>query len=547
MEAAVPAPDSGSGRSQEQLPGQITDSFWRSLGYFSIYRLVVAAVFLVTFSLTRGAASLGSQNGEIFLWIAWTYLALSLAFLFVLWQVRQGFRLQLTLQVTCDMVALAGLMYASGGAKSGIVVMLMVVVAGAGLVGQGRLTFFFAALATLAVLAEQGLRSLNYGSESQDFLRTGVTSIGFFAIAAIARLLASRVVTNELLAYRRGVELADQIGINRQVIQDMDDGILVVNNAGQVCLHNPQAAALLAVQPLDGAHISAYSPDLADHLGRRHQGAESGDVLRLAGAGGAVLARFLTPAEGGNTLIYLQDLGRVQAEAQQIKLVALGRLTANIAHEIRNPLSAISHAAELLVDEQRAETRSRLVRIIGDNSSRLNRMVSEILELGRRDQALAETIRVDGFLRQFVEEYALNDAAVRRIVRLALDREIVVVFDRTHLYRVLENLLTNALRYASGAAASVVVETRQVESGNVELHVMDDGPGIAAGNRGKVFEPFFTTSSGGTGLGLYIAKELCEANGASLELMEGSGGGHFRITAKGGSCLSKLTAEGAMT
>jgi two-component system sensor histidine kinase PilS (NtrC family) len=327
----------------------------------------------------------------------------------------------------------------------------------------------------------------------------------------------------------------------------MDDGILVVNEADQVCLHNPQAAALLGIQPSDGGHIATCSPVLADFLQRWHQGMESDDVLRLNCGGGAVLARFLTPADGSNTLIYLQDFGRVQAEAQQIKLVALGRLTANIAHEIRNPLSAISHAAELLVDEQRADNRSRLVRIIGDNSSRLNRIVAEILELGRRDQALPEAIRIEGFLHQLVEEYALHDAAIRQIIRPLVDSENTIVFDRTHLYRVLENLLTNALRYASGAPGSVVVEAKLAESARVELHIVDDGPGIAANDRGKVFEPFFTTSSGGTGLGLYIARELCEANGASLELLEGSGGGHFRISAKGGSCLSNSTVEGATT
>jgi two-component system sensor histidine kinase PilS (NtrC family) len=136
---------------------------------------------------------------------------------------------------------------------------------------------------------------------------------------------------------------------------------------------------------------------------------------------------------------------------------------------------------------------------------------------------------------------------VRQIVRVVPGSEVAVMFDRTHLYRVLENLLTNALRYASGGPGSVVVEVVQGESAGVEMHVMDDGPGIAAGDRSKVFEPFFTTSSGGTGLGLYIARELCEANGASLELMEGPGGAHFRISAKGGSWQSSSTVEGVTT
>ena len=513
------------------LPGHITASLWRSLGWFSAYRLVVAGLFLGIFEVTRGAASLGAQDGPLFRVVAEAYIVLAALMAFGLWRIRRAFNVQLVFQVCIDIAALTTLMYASGGYKSGIVVMVMVVIAGAGLVGQGRLTFLFAALATIGVLTEQQMRSVFFGAESQEFVRAGLISTGFFAIAAIARLLGHRTVANELLAYRRGVELDEQVRVNRQVIEDMDDGVLVVTDADRVRLHNRQAEALLGVSVADDAPLAVWSATLAEYLRRHRDDADVTERLHLAG--GDVQARLVSLSDGGNTLIYLQDFGRIQAEARQIKLAALGRLTANIAHEIRNPLSAISHASELLVDEQRADTRARLVRIIRDNSARLNRLVAEVLELGRRDQAVAELIRIDAFLGQFHEERAFQDPAARRRLLITGSPDAALLFDRTHLHRVIENLVSNAMRYASQADGAIRVDARLIDEATVELHIQDDGPGISAADRAKVFEPFFTTSSAGTGLGLYIARELCEANQASLELIDSGGGAHFRIRARG--------------
>ncbi|MBU1237476.1 MAG: HAMP domain-containing histidine kinase [Gammaproteobacteria bacterium] len=510
------------------------DSYWRSLQYFCVYRLVAAAVFLIAFLMTKGTSSLASQDPELFLLVDSAYLAAAIVFLLTLRRGAGAFDLHLSAQVVCDVVFLSLLMYASGGAKSGIAFMLVVVVAGAALVGQGRQTLFFAALATLGVLIEQTARFLKFDAAADDFVRTGITCIGFFGIALIARFLARRVVANENLARQRGIALAGQVRINRQVIQDMDDGVLVVDPTGGVQLHNPQAELLLSVSQPSGGQLDQFWPDLATRLQRHRDESESTDILR-APNGRSLLVRLLPSGEGGNTLIYLQDLGQLQARAQQIKLAALGRLTANIAHEIRNPLSAIANAGELLVDEQRADTRARLIRIIGDNSRRLNLLVGEVLELGKRDRVQRESINLATFLGQFMEEYALHDASSAGRVGVSVGDE-VICFDRAHLYRILENLVTNALRYASSVEEAVKISVTSREHDRVELHIIDDGPGIADADRSKVFEPFFTTRGSGIGLGLYIARELSDANGAHLDLIDDGQGAHFRVTARGGPC-----------
>lgn len=518
------------------------DKLWATLRYFSLYRLVVAAVFLVAFLLTNGSGNIGSENGILFLWVAAGYLAVACLFLFLLRRFHQAFNLQLSIQVACDVLALVLLMYASGGAKSGISIMLVVVVAGAGLVGEGRLTLFYAALATIGVLSEQYYRMVHFNDEPDILFRIALLGTGFFATAIIARRLAARALANEALARHRGIELERQIRINQHVIRDMDDGILVVDGKGRIQLHNPKADALLGRIIGSNNSLAEYSPPLAKHLGSREGRDETNEILS-AGVGKALLARVLPPAADGYTLIYLQDLGRAQAQAQQIKLAALGRLTANLAHEIRNPLGAISHATELLGEEQRLEVRTRLLRITGDNINRLNRLVSEVLELGRRDRAEPENIAIAGFLERFLEEYALHDPSARHRITIFAPSDLQMIFDRAHLHRILENLLTNALRYASSEAGAIRIESRATARGQIELHFTDDGPGIPESDRTKIFEPFFTTRGTGTGLGLYIARELCEANNARLELLEPGAGAHFCIIAKEGKCPANPNVE----
>lgn len=507
-------------------------SFWASLNYFNIYRLIVASVFLLAIAAYPRTSGLGSQNLGLFVWASLAYWLLAMFFYGALKTLRLNFNLHLMLQVTVDIVALTLMMYASGGGKSGLAVMLLVVLAGAGLVGQGRLTLFFAAMATVAVLLEQGYRVLDLGADSADFVQTGILCVGFFGTAISARMLAKRVIATEELARQRGIDLANQLSVSERVIRDMQDGVLVVDAEQRVRQFNPQAEALLGVQAPGRPDLASFSTALAEGLGARGRG-EVATMLRVPGSGRLLRVRYVRAGQGGDVLIYLEDLGRIQAQAQQFKLAALGRLTANIAHEIRNPLSAISHAAELLREERRADKQDRLSRIINDNAQRLERLVRDVLELGRRDRAEPESIGLMRFLESFLEEFSVRGKGERRVFALEGAPDAVLFFDRTHLDQVLWNLVANALRHCSLGPGSVRIVVRDNPSaGRAELHIIDDGEGIAEQARGKIFEPFFTTYGEGTGLGLYIARELCEANGAVLEWVGNDPGAHFRVAGR---------------
>lgn len=501
-------------------------SRWVPLRYLNIFRLVVAGLFLVA----GRELNLGEDAPNVFVGAALAYGGAVLALGFPDAARALGLDRLITLQIVIDVVALTTMMWASGGYRSGMPVLMMVILAGAGLVAEARMVLFFASLATVAVLAENAWRQLA-GGNAADFLQVGFVCIGFFGIAITARLLALRAKANESLAAQRGEALAKQQAINDRIIRDMQDGVLVVGANGRIEHASPRAAALLGFPDLDGRALADIHGDLAD---LRQLAATDGGVRRLGESGKLLRCRAVGADTdgGGDTLIYLTDFEEIQSHVQQLKLAALGRLTASMAHEIRNPLAAVTQAAELLTEEKRGEVQLRLVRIINDNARRIERMVREVLALGRRDETLPEALGLATFVSRLVEESTLGGGAARAVFAIEIAPDATLAIDRAHLHQILDNLLTNARRYCSGAAGSVRVFTTDEGSGQIALHVVDDGPGIPEDQRGRVFEPFFTTHPKGTGLGLYIARELADANGAALALGEDAPGAHFVLTGR---------------
>lgn len=499
------------------------------LRYLNLFRLVLAGLFLVA----GPALNLGGDSPTIFFGASFAYLAAVLILGFPDAERLLGRSRLITLQVLVDVTLLTLIMWASGGYRSGMPILILIALAGAGLVGQGRMVLFYAAYATLAVLLENAFRLLS-GRATVDFFTVGITCIGFFAIAQVARLLALRALANEDLARQRGADLASQLRLNRQIIQDMQDGVLVVGDGGVVRRFNPQAVALLGAGLREGGRLVDFAPALERELRRRTEQGDSAHSLRADASGKMLLARFLPAGEANETLVYLEDFDRIHNQIQQAKLAALGRLTASIAHEIRNPLASVYQAAELLLDEKRSEMQARLIRIIGNNAQRIDRLVADVLALGRRDEALPEALPLESFVGEFLDEFALTDGLGNPgVVVNRVPPGLEMAMDRTHLRQILWNLVGNARRHCSGGPGAVKVDAALRDDGRVALDVSDDGPGIPEGLRTQVFEPFFTTHSKGTGLGLYISRELAEANGAVLELCTtaspGLPGAHFRL------------------
>lgn len=512
---------------------------WRPLQYFNAYRLIVAFIFLL--AILFPSELIGRLNfisdvvirpvvAIYFVTIVWGLLAS------IHW--RKHFNYQLSGQMLLDVLVITMMMMVAGGVGSGLAILLLISLAGASLVGRGRLVLLYAAIATLAVLLSQGFGILAYGFESSSIVQAGLVSAGFFATAILARLLGQRVMVNEELARKRGEALENQMLISQRIVERMQDGVLVVNEFGRISQSNPVAREMFGFQGGEAVLLDETAPELGRLLHEWLAG-WGNELVHLSGEGGMLLgARFeSTSSSGREVLIFLEDLQRIKERAQQLKLASLGRLTASIAHEIRNPLSAISYAGELLREERRTEMQDRLLRILNDNVARLDRIVKDVLELGRQDRAQPEVLQLQEYSLACIEQLLAAEGLPLETIVLEGPEGVALCFDRSHWHQVMWNLLSNALRYCSRQPGAIRLKWLTKGGGRVELHVSDDGPGIQDKVREQIFEPFFTTHNQGTGLGLYIARELCSANGASLELLNTVGeGAHFVITGRN-DCL----------
>jgi two-component system sensor histidine kinase PilS (NtrC family) len=516
------------------------DSYWRSLFYFNVYRLIVATLLLVT-AVVFSDSVFGSRNIQLYLYSSAAYIVFTLLFFITITSRRPDFNLQIAVHEAVDVLFITLFTYASGGVSSGLGLLLLASLAAAGIISRGRLTLFFASLASIAVLTEHAFEALYRDASVTLFVQAGLLSVGYFATAWLAHTLARYTQASEQLAAQREVDLASMAQVNQLVIQDMQDGVLVVDERGVIRQINRRAVEILGPIPKSGRELllKEYAPALAERLQRWREDPGAGsDPLRTVLTHKLAGARFVPVGRSRSVgvVVFLEDLSRIQAEAQQMKLAAMGRLTANIAHEIRNPLSAINHAAELLLEElELNETQRRLLTIVHDNTQRLDRMVQDVLKLNRRDRAHRETFQLADFLRTFVAQFCQIEKVPEAVIELQIERDAQATFDRSHLNQVMWNLCRNALRYSQRGTGSIRLQLRTGGAGfGVELSVSDDGPGVPEAIRPHLFEPFFTTAASGTGLGLYIAREICDANNASLDYVDRQGGGaQFVVAIRG--------------
>ena len=513
----------------------VPQELWRSISLFNLYRLILSSLSVFLAVTFEDALSLGASNLPLYFHTSLVYVALVLISQLAIKLRQPRFSVQLAFQVGTDIVCLTVLSHASGGLQSGLGILLLVSIASAGLISRGKITLLFAALASIAVLLQHSYAVLTQEAAISQYFQAGLLSVAYFVIAWVAHTLAKYATASEKLATLRGVDFANMAEANRLVIQDMPDGVLVIDDYGVIRQCNPSAARLLEFTfPTNRTvTLNECSPPLTEQFTKWRLNLDyKPGVMRLPGTHHRTRIRFLPVQhkEFWGAVVFLEDMQRVQAQAQQIKLAALGRLTANIAHEVRNPLSSISYATELLQEEQHNPAQARLFQIILDNTARLNHIVQDVMQLNQRDRVNREPINLAEKLPQFIENLNYAENVLKEIISLDIDPACVVNFDQGHLDQVLWNLCRNALRYCQKQAQSVILTVKRNDENKVQLEVMNDGPVIAVEDMQKLFEPFFTTSSSGTGLGLYIARELCEANGALLEYVTlASGKVCFRI------------------
>lgn len=510
-----------------------TDFDWNPLYLFNIYRLTVATVFLGSFIADVAPIFLGGFDGRMFVVTGWFYLGFALFCDYTIEQRWPQFNIQVLGQVLIDIFAITLLMYASGGVNSGLGMLLVVAVAGGSLLTEGRTAFFFAAVASLGVLIQVTLADIYEWFGQTSYTHGGMLGISFFATAFLAFSLAQRVRASEILAKQRGEHLRYLAQLNAQIVQRIESGIVVIDIMGQIRLFNEAARRLLglAEQPL-GLTLTFVAPELAELLKNwQNTRTDLPSLFRPATGEVEVMVNFTELDRGGvaSVLVVLEDATLTARRAEQLKLASLGRLTASIAHEIRNPLGAISHAGQLLSEAVGlSQPQARLTQIIVNHSQRVNTIIENVLQLSRRGPANTQCFELQSWLQSFVEEFiSLQGLTETDVLIHAPTTPVTINFDPVQLYQVVGNLCDNGLRYSQGTP---LLELTIGVSERPYLDVRDHGKGLSEEVKTQIFEPFFTTETRGSGLGLYISREICAANQASLHLFANSHSGCcFRI------------------
>jgi len=514
---------------------------WKPLYLFNLYRLMVAIFFVGTFLVSDASPIFLVQFYErLFLITGWLYVGFAILCFFIIEQNWPSLRIQILGEVLVDIIVITILMHASGGVNSGLGMLLVVAIAGGSLLTEGRTAFFFAAVASLCVLIQVSLADLYHGLSAGNYTHAGMLGISFFATAFLAYTLARQVRISEALAKQRGIHLQYLAQLNAQIVQHIQSGIIVVDIVRRIRLFNEVARRLLGLnESPDGRTLISVVPELAEQVSIwQKTGKATSSLFRPAMGEVDIIATFtkLDRTGANSILIVLEDATLTTQRAQQLKLASLGRLTASIAHEVRNPLSAISHAGQLLAESPHIfQDDVRLTQIIAKHSQRVNNIIESVLQLSRRSPPHTQCFDLQVWLRSYLDDFIIQQNLNQSdIVLHTHHSHKTVCFDPEQLYQVVGNLCDNGLRYCQGTPLLELTIGMSEESSRLYLDVQDHGEGMTEEVKAQIFEPFFTTESKGTGLGLYLAREICEANQASLQLLSHSDTGccfriHFSI------------------
>jgi len=511
---------------------------------YNHYRVVISVLLAGLLFIDPFTADIRFRWLEYYQVGVLAYLALNAFIALTLLAGFQPRRRHITLSVLVDILTMHGLLLASSGITNGLANLVIVVVAAGNILTPTRMGTFYAALAAICSLGISGWAVITLNESADDIVRAGSLGIVYFATAAILQGISRRVIRSEALASSRAKSIAELEQINQQIIQRMRTGILVLDRHGGIRLANAAAEELLFGVSAQAAPSEATPRELPEPLKKGLATWLETPVTRIEpfqpSPTSPLLQASLTPLDqdqGDLVLVFIDDMSKVTQQAQQMKLASLGRLTAGIAHEIRNPLGAISHAAQLMEESPHLDKADQqMLDIIRRHSRRVNGIIENVLDMSRRRDADTELVDIPSWLTEFREGFlqTLDEELLARI-DLHFEPDLPAArFDKSQIEQVLVNLCDNGLRYSkqnTGESRIQLVAGASVAAERAYVDVRDFGPGIAPEHRHAIFEPFFTTDKSGTGLGLYLARELCEANQAHLSLAEDAEPGcRFRIT-----------------
>ena len=506
------------------------------LQVYLYFRLALAAILFAMFAAQANPHTLGVFSPTLYQWTALSYIAICAISVFVLKasELVHSFH-RITLLLIVDLVAIFLLIHASGGLESGLGYLLLINTAIVSIFIRGQMSLAFAALTSIFAIGETIYMTRYSMLMSKTLFSAGLLGILIFATSITFHYLTKKVRLSDREAALQASYAKHLENLAQHIITRMRTGVIVIDGHNDIELINESA-----IQLLDLPQSTEFSYEHLSQLASLSELVEQWKENPVIGhfryyqvnEGQNIRVNFAQLDKNGSigTILYLEDYRAITQHAQQLKLASLGRLAASIAHEVRNPLGAISHAAQLMSESQTiAKGDKRLTEIILDNSGRVNQIIENTLAISSRKEPKPALLELRSWLGKFIVEYkTVNNCQIE----FSSEAETIMAkIDPVHLSQVLSNLIDNGIRYSKIATgiAKVVIRVGISNNGDTPfIEVIDDGKGIAADKINQIYDPFYTSDEKGSGLGLYISKELCEINQATL---------HYNKTKADKSCF----------
>ena len=512
----------------------------RVLGLLNLFRLLVPVLLALLFAVGGQPPVVGSTHPDLFRVACAAYFVAGVVLIAVLIRRRQKRAWHAYVPGSVDVGLLCLILYASGGVGSGLAIALLVPVAGLAVLVGTRGALLAAAAAVLGLLVQQFALWSDGTVVAISFAQAGYYGAVLFLVAAGANFLAGQLRETEAVVRQRDIDVANLADLSAYVVRHLRESIVVVDAEDRVRLINESAQLLLGPDARPGALLGEIAPRLLYHIEhwRRADGVSTRTATLVAADGSREIEAYFAGLGGGQpgpVIAFLTETTELAERVQRTKLAALGRLSASIAHEIRNPVGAMSHAAQLLAETvELGPEEKRLTQIMTTNAERVSSIIASVLELSRRETTRPERFFLGGWLGDFIGEFAETlELPPSRLHAVLPQVDVEVRIDPNHLRQIVWNLCDNATRHSTEMPASPPVELRVGRlqaTGRPYLEVADRGTGIPESSAERIFEPFFTGRHGGTGLGLFIARELAQCNGALLLYEPRVGGGSiFRV------------------
>jgi two-component system sensor histidine kinase PilS (NtrC family) len=494
-------------------------SNWISIQLLNVYRIGLASIFFSQ-SFVDQSPLLNIVHLALYSWVSLAFLILSLIWILAAKIERRRFEQQVSLQIYSDTFLIILIMHACGGISSGLGMLLIISMGVTSLLGKQSLALIFPSLASLGLLAEYTYSLIYINGYSGNSTQVGILGATLFETAIVTHKLTLGLKSSELLVQQKVRDVALLFALNQEIIENLQAGVIILTKQHLVRHINNTARQMLNTTPGSDLPLGHSQPKILTALDQwlKSTEPEAPFLPSQTGLNNLQISFRLLISKGQeNIMIFLNDVSSIKTSMQQAKLASLGQLTASIAHEIRNPLGAISHAAELLAENKDLPTaEKRMTEIIYQHTGRINHIIEDILKISRGTPTAMEAIDLKQWLPKFIEVFCLNGESNADCFNLDIHiDDSIILFDNGHLNQVMTNLCSNA-RTHGNTDKPTHIKIYQDQRQALNIEIADEGPGIDQFNLDKIFEPFYTTSHQGSGLGLYIVDQLCELNSANI-------------------------------